>query len=151
MKFLSTIVVAALIATGALTIGYVNEGQAQDAGAIVKDRVAAMKGIGAINARLAKAEDTKAISVDAKEMAATAAKIPSWFPANSITPDSRAKPEIWQNMADFTAKANGLQSAANELVAIADKGDLAAAQQQVKAVASTCGACHTPYRGPAKQ
>jgi len=88
MKFLSTIVVAALIATGALTIGYVNEGQAQDAAATVKERSALMKGMGGAAGRINKADDAKATVDDAKLIQANLQKLGGLFPAGSMTPAS---------------------------------------------------------------
>ncbi|MCD6074116.1 MAG: cytochrome, partial [Rhodospirillales bacterium] len=78
-------------------------------------------------------------------------KLAGLWPAGSITPDSRAKPEIWQNMADFNAKLAATQKEADTLVANAEKGDLAATKAQVPQVINACNACHNTYRGPAKQ
>ena len=151
MKFLSTFAVAALVATGALTIGFATQGQAQDAAGAVKARVDAMKGSGGAAARINKAEDAKTTVEDAKIIQANIAKLGALWPAGSITPESRAKPEIWTNMNDFKAKLADVQKQADTLVATAEKGDLAATKAQVPQVINACNACHNTYRGPAKQ
>ena len=151
MKFLPTILVATAVACGALTLGFATQGQAQDAAAAVKERVALMKGNGGAAGRINKAEDAKATVEDAKTIQANLKKMAGLWPAGSITPDSRAKPEIWQNMADFNAKLAATQKEADTLVANAEKGDLAATKAQVPQVIAACNACHTTYRGPAKQ
>jgi cytochrome c556 len=151
MKFLSTIAIAALVATGALTLGYVSEGQAQDAAAAWKARSDAMKGAGGAAARINKAEDAKATVDDAKIIQANVGKLGDLFPAGSITPESRAKPEIWTNMDDFKAKLAATQKEAATLVALSEKGDLAAIKAQVPVTINACNACHNTYRGPAKQ
>jgi cytochrome c556 len=151
MKFLSTILVATAVATAALTLGFATQGQAQDAATAVKDRVALMKGNGGAAARITKAEDAKATVEDAKTIQANLAKLATLWPAGSITPDSRAKPEIWQNMSDFTAKLGAAQKEAATLVATTEKGDLAAIKAQVPQLVKACNACHDTYRGPAKK
>ncbi len=88
MKFLSTIAVAALVATGALTIGFATQGQAQDAAGAQKARVDAMKGSGGAAARINKAEDAKATVEDAKTIQANVTKLATLWPAGSITPMS---------------------------------------------------------------
>jgi cytochrome c556 len=151
MKFLSTIVVAALIATGALTIGYVNEGQAQDAAATVKERSALMKGMGGAAGRINKADDAKATVDDAKLIQANLQKLGGLFPAGSMTPDSRAKAEIWSMSDDFKAKLSAAQMHAASAVASSEKGDLDGTKGHVKNVVAACNVCHDVYRGPAKQ
>ncbi len=151
MKFLSAILVATAVAFGALTIGFTAPGQAQDAAAAWKARTDAMKGSGGAAARINKAEDAKATVEDAKTIQANVAKLGGLFPAGSITPESRAKPEIWTNMDDFKAKIAAVQKEADTLVATAEKGDLAATKAQVPVVIAACNVCHSAYRGPAKQ
>lgn len=151
MKYLSAILVATAVAFGALTIGYTTPGQAQDAAAAVKERVALMRANGGAAGRINKAEDVKATVEDAKSIQANLGKYGALWPAGSITPESRAKPEIWTNMDDFKAKLAATQKEADILVANAEKGDLAATKAQVPQVIAACNACHTPYRGPAKQ
>jgi len=49
--------------------------------------------------------------------------------------------------ADFQAAARGLVSAAEDLVALADKEDKAGVDAQVAKLQGACGACHATFRG----
>lgn len=60
---------------------------------------------------------------------------------------TRAKPEIWQNKADFKAKMDDLKTAANALQAVAEQGtDRKAISEQVIATGKACKACHDEYK-----
>lgn len=59
--------------------------------------------------------------------------------------ETRAKPEIWENLDDFTAKFVDLQDAAVSLQTVAGDG-LDALRPAVGALGGTCGACHEVYR-----
>ena len=62
---------------------------------------------------------------------------------------SRAKPEIWQKWPEFEGYAKSLDAKATQLAATARAGNAqatgAAATELGK---TTCGACHTNFRGP---
>jgi cytochrome c556 len=70
------------------------------------------------------------------------------FPEGSSAPNSRALLAIWQNKADFIAKANAFGDAAAQLKKLADAGDSAGFAAQAQVVARGCGACHSLYRAP---
>jgi cytochrome c556 len=149
MKYLSTIMVAAM--AGAFAVATLApSGFAQDIAAAVKARQDLMKSNGGSAGKIAKSDNAKEIAAEAKTIQDNAKKIPTLFPPNSITDTSRAKPEIWQNKADFEAKAKSLEENAGKVIAAADKGDVAAAKEAHKGVAAVCGSCHDAYRGPAK-
>src|SRR4051812_6655422 len=74
-----------------------------------------------------------------------AAAIPGLFPPGSQG-DSRARPEIWRNKADFDAKAAALEAAAAELARRGEAGDAPGYAAQAKLVQAACAACHTAYR-----
>ncbi|MEZ5501311.1 MAG: cytochrome c [Halioglobus sp.] len=60
---------------------------------------------------------------------------------------TRAKPEIWQNKADFQAKLDDLKKAVNALQVVANQGtDRKAIAENVGAVGSACKACHDEYK-----
>jgi cytochrome c556 len=59
---------------------------------------------------------------------------------------TRAKPEIWSNMADFESKLMDLQEAAATLQEVAAGGDAKAIAMQTGAVGKTCKACHDEYK-----
>lgn len=59
---------------------------------------------------------------------------------------TKAKPEIWQNKADFQKKMDDLKVAVTALQAAAEKGtDRKAIAEQVAATGKTCKACHDEY------
>jgi cytochrome c556 len=74
-----------------------------------------------------------------------AAAIPGLFPTGSMG-ESRARPEIWLNKADFNQKALNLQHAAEELSRRGAAGDTAGYAEQARAVQGACAACHALYR-----
>lgn len=60
---------------------------------------------------------------------------------------TRAKPEIWQDKADFQAKMDDLEKASAALQVVASQGtDRKAISQAVGAVGQACKACHDEYK-----
>jgi cytochrome c556 len=113
---------------------------------LMKEQGAAMKSI----SDKVKAGQTQAVVVDAKKLEDTAKQIPKLFPENSVNPStSRAKPEIWQKWSDFEGYAKSLQTKAKQLEATASSGDTQATQAMATDLGkTTCGGCHTSFRGP---
>ena len=60
---------------------------------------------------------------------------------------TRAKAEIWDNMADFNAKGADLTKAAEAMKAVAGSS-LEELQAAMGPLAGSCGGCHKPYRAP---
>jgi cytochrome c556 len=59
---------------------------------------------------------------------------------------TKAKPEIWQNKADFQKKMDDLKVAVNALQVVAEQGtDRKAIAEQVAATGKACKACHDEY------
>jgi cytochrome c556 len=98
----------------------------------------------------AKAGQIQAIAVDADKLEDTAKRIPKLFPEGSVNPStSRAKPEIWQKRSEFEGYAKTLRTKADQLEATAKTGNAQATQTAVADLGkTTCGACHTAFRGP---
>jgi cytochrome c556 len=59
---------------------------------------------------------------------------------------TRAKPEIWQNTADFESKMGDLKTAVASLQATVQGGDREAITASVGDVGKTCKACHDEYK-----
>ena len=59
---------------------------------------------------------------------------------------TRAKPEIWENKADFTSKMETLHKELATLQEVTAKGDQAATSKQVAATGEACKACHDEYK-----
>jgi cytochrome c556 len=69
------------------------------------------------------------------------------FPEGSDKGTTRAKPEIWQNKADFEKKMDDLKKAVAMLQAVAEQGtDRKAIAAQVGATGKACKACHDDYK-----
>jgi len=68
-----------------------------------------------------------------------------FFPEGSDK-DTKAKPEIWQNRADFDSKMDHMIAEAGKLPAVVRSGDMAAFKKQVGETGQACKACHDKYR-----
>jgi cytochrome c556 len=74
-------------------------------------------------------------------------KLPwSAFPEDSITGDSKAKPEIWKNMDKFKSAADNMQVEVAKLSVAAKSGDLNAIKAQFAATGKSCKACHEDFK-----
>lgn len=124
-----------------------------DAGEAIAARQKLMKEQGALMRSMGdkvKAGQVQAIAADAAKLEQTAARIPDLFPQNSVDPNvSRAKPEIWQKWSEFEGHAVALRKKADQLQSTAQGGNAQATQAALADIGkTTCGACHTAFRGP---
>ncbi|MBU1313070.1 MAG: cytochrome c [Alphaproteobacteria bacterium] len=111
-----------------------------------------MKGIGqsmgALGA-IAKGEkpyDAAVVQTSLETISTNAKAFPDQFPEGSETGmESDAAPAIWENMADFEAKAEKLATEADTLLA-AVPADQAGVGAALKTLGGTCGDCHQTYR-----
>ena len=96
-----------------------------------------------------KAGNIEGIAVNAETMAMNAREIPKLFPEGSMTPESKAKPDIWQKWPEFDADAKKLQTLSEQLRDAAKSKNAAATEAIMKDFGrEACGACHTPFRVP---
>ncbi len=73
--------------------------------------------------------------------------IPAMFPVGTESGhNTKAKPEIWSDQADFEKDAANLVAAADKLVTLAEADDKAGFAAQWKETGGTCGACHRAFR-----
>lgn len=128
----------------------------------VADPIAVRKGImqsnaasiGVVNNMLAAGAtyDATAAMAALTTIAGNMVRFPMLFPEGTAQGEAavatRALPAIWQNMADFQAKAAELSAAAATAANAAADGPQAL-QAALAAVTPVCGACHSAYRGPA--
>jgi cytochrome c556 len=77
----------------------------------------------------------------------TAQKLPGLFPPGSDKGDTRASPKIWQNKADFDAKATEFGKAVAENRDKA-KQSIEGLKAAVSVVGRACDNCHEDYRLP---
>jgi cytochrome c556 len=118
----------------------------------IKDREELMKGNGkAVKGVVAmlkgeKPYDGAAVEKAMKDINGSLATFVTLFPEGSETgEDTEAKPEIWQDKADFESKAKDLQAATAKAAAAAP-GGLDAFKVAFGAVGKACKACHEKYR-----
>ncbi|MEK9968978.1 MAG: cytochrome c [Ferrovibrio sp.] len=68
------------------------------------------------------------------------------FPAGSDKGNTKAKPEIWANMAQFEGYMKDAEAKATALAAAAKSGDMAAVKAGFGALGGACGTCHKAFR-----
>ena len=105
--------------------------------------------MGQMKATIDRGGDVKGLAYGVRGVARWARALPTLFPDSTrdITP-SRARPEIWDNRADFEAKAAAYAEAASQLAAVAESGNREAFAAQFDATRVTCQACHERYQVP---
>jgi cytochrome c556 len=94
---------------------------------------------------------TNHIAIYAKNISEYTTLIPDAFKKPITAGATDAKPEIWQNWDDFTAKAKAVEEASAKLSAVAATGDMKAIMPAVKALGDSCKACHNSYRKPKEE
>ena len=83
----------------------------------------------------------------ADRVAALTPQLLEGFPEGSGTgAPTEAKPEIWTDFADFTAKMKDLERESAALSTVAKSGDEAKMREQFAKVGGTCKACHDKYK-----
>lgn len=91
------------------------------------------------------------IKAHAQELSLSASLIPSAFKEEVSEGMTDAKPEIWENWAEFEQYADELKSASTTLAEIAAGGDAAAIGAQLKEVGGKCRQCHEEFRKPKEE
>lgn len=94
--------------------------------------------------------DTRPLVARVEEMIAFYRGLPALFPAGSGTGDTRALPAIWSDRAGFEQANANMVTQLEALRTAAASGDNAALTAAFNQTGATCGACHRPYRGPAR-
>lgn len=119
----------------------------------VKDRQKLMKSVGdsmKIVVPMLKGEapyDAAAAAAAMDTINGVPDKFVTLFPEDSKgDPDSEAKDSIWENMKDFTAKANNLKTASAAAKEAAGKGLDPFKAAVFGALVKTCKECHDTYR-----
>jgi cytochrome c556 len=98
----------------------------------------------------AMAQDKKPFNKEEAEhdaaLAVAASTVPRRFFGEGTDKDTKAKPEIWQNRADFDSKMDHMIAEVAKLPAVVRAGDMAAFKKQVGETGQACKACHDKYR-----
>ncbi len=98
----------------------------------------------------AMAQDKKPFNKDEAtrnaDFMAMLATVPKGYFGEGTDKDTKAKPEIWTQRADFDAKMDKMVSEAQKLPAVVRGGDMSAFKKQVGDVGAACKACHDDFR-----
>jgi cytochrome c556 len=109
------IVVAAAVVSAALA----HEGHEHATG-VVRERMELMTGMGqrmlASSKSLRANKDLESVTNDARAIRELASKITTLFPPGSTQFPTAAKPAVWQDWDDFTAKAKSLEAKSEKLM-----------------------------------
>lgn len=92
--------------------------------------------------------DAEAFNTRAKRLAALAEMVEDLFREDlrSFALDTEAKPEIWDEYAEFSRLARNLMDSSAKLALVSASGDLEASGKALTAVADDCKACHDKYK-----
>jgi cytochrome c556 len=94
--------------------------------------------------------DGKAVAAAGYTIANDFAAVRTLFPKGSTSMESRAKPEIWSDMAGFEAALNKADDAAKAVAAAGEANDEAAFKAAFGTLGKACGGCHEKFRAPKK-
>ena len=70
----------------------------------------------------------------------------AYLPESQGVANSKLKPEMWENRADFDTKLKNLVDRSAELAQVAKGGDPAKTKAAFFGMADTCKACHDKYK-----
>jgi cytochrome c556 len=91
--------------------------------------------------------DKDAFALAASRIAALAPMLPEGFPAGSyVAGKTDAKPELWQDPAEFARLMKDLATRSAALAEIARSGDLDQIRPAFEDLAKACKACHKKFR-----
>jgi cytochrome c556 len=94
--------------------------------------------------------DLTLVATNAAKANETLQKLTTLFPQGTgrdVVPETRAKPEIWSNRAEFDAALTALADASKALANDAKAGNIDKVKADWTELAKACGGCHG---GPAK-
>lgn len=92
--------------------------------------------------------DAGQFEINARRLAQLSAMVEDAFRADvrGVDIHTEAKPEIWDDYAEFARLAGELAESSAELARISAAGDFAASKQAFLAVGDDCKACHDKFR-----
>ncbi|MEA2985011.1 MAG: hypothetical protein QOD94_1265 [Alphaproteobacteria bacterium] len=126
----------------------------EGASGVVKERMVSMESMATalkiITQRIKRKHDLESVKSNARSIAEGAASMSTLFPPGTGQRPSEAKAQLWQNWADFEAKAQALATESGKLAAL-DTRDLKALNAQAMRVSDACGNCHELYRAKQHQ
>ena len=129
-------------------VGFSATTTAQDKTVLQQDRNLTMKIIARSMNQIKNATDLADMEIPATAIVSATNKLFNMWPKGSGAGKTRARNEIWSNMADFKAKLTEMKDAADKLSSVVKGTDMTVVKSRFIAVGRTCGACHKIYRGP---
>ena len=142
-RYVSSAAVAGLAVAGfvaaALASGVIDERQD-----VMKSNGDAMKALSAI-AKNEAPFDPAVVRESGETIAAGLTEAKDLFPEGSGEGDTRAKPEIWQDKADFNRRLDETIAAAQALAGVTEQANFLPALAEL---GNSCTACHDQYRRP---
>jgi cytochrome c556 len=140
-----------IVGAALAAIGTAGTAMAQD---VISQRRDGLRGMGrhmeAIKAVTDARGDTRPLVARIDEMITFYNGLPAMFPAGSGTGDTRALPAIWSDRAGFEQANTNMVAQLTALRTAAAGGDVAATTAAFGQAGASCGACHRPYRAPAR-
>ncbi len=90
--------------------------------------------------------DARQFQSDADKLSVVTRWAHEGFAGRHLTSDSKAKPEIWENKAEFDKLMNDLGDHADQLKLAAASGNLKDSIPAFKAMGDNCGSCHKKFK-----
>lgn len=143
MKF-KAIAAAVMVAGMTATAVFAQDGTHEAREAMMKKIGGSVGAMSAI-AKGEKPYDAEAIKAALTTISETAKAFPDQFKPGTEQGDKEASPKIWENMADFKARADKLSTDADTILAQLP-ADSAGVGGALKTLGANCGGCHQAYR-----
>jgi len=121
---------------------------AQEKSALQQDRNLKMKILARSMNQIKNATGLTDMQAPATAIVSATKNLFNLWPEGSGGENTRAKNEIWSNMADFKAKLTDMKDAADKLSLVVNGTDETMVKSRFFAVGRTCSACHKIYRRP---
>lgn len=142
MKLLSKTVFLGLVMVGGMALAAAaTDPDVKARQTLMDQNAAAMKVLGGM-AKGDVAFDAAAAEAAKQQLIKDAAGIEAAWAKNATDPESKSKPEIWTNMADYLTKAGAFGTAAAAL----DTSSLDGVRAGLDAIGGSCGGCHKAYK-----
>jgi len=142
---LKAIAAAVLVAGLGVGIAIAAEDGTHDARSALMKKVGGAAGALAAIAKGEKPFDAEVVKASFTTISETAKVFPDQFKPGTEKGDKAASPKIWEDQADFKARAEKLSTEAAALVA-KPPSDAAGVGAAMKALGANCGGCHEKFR-----
>jgi cytochrome c556 len=137
-----------------VTCGVATAGEEFDPKPVIEGRQAALRDIGAafkgINDEFKKSQPALGmIRQYARQIDELSQQQKFWFPPGTGAEsdiETLAKPDIWQQPAEFKAGQVAMSEQAGKLAKVANSDDVGAIKAQWQALGKTCKGCHDKFR-----